>query len=98
MAAIKSASAGLVLPRPVTFVTGNAKKLEEVRAILGQSIPFQSLKLDCNSAHSVIFLLAFFFLFLSFMLFVCYFVVPELQGEPEDISKEKARLAAIQVL
>jgi hypothetical protein len=24
--------------------------------------------------------------------------VPELQGEPEDISKEKARLAAIEVL
>ena len=24
--------------------------------------------------------------------------MPELQGEPEDISKEKARLAAIQVL
>ncbi|RWW07950.1 hypothetical protein GW17_00028643 [Ensete ventricosum] len=37
-----------VLPRPVTFVTGNAKKLEEVRAILGPSIPFQSLKLDRN--------------------------------------------------
>ncbi|WJX10889.1 hypothetical protein P8452_01559 [Trifolium repens] len=69
MAAIKSVASGLVLPRPVTFVTGNAKKLEEVRAILGQSIPFQSLKLD----------------------------LPELQGEPEDISKEKARLAAIQV-
>jgi inosine/xanthosine triphosphate pyrophosphatase family protein len=30
----------------VTFVTGNAKKLEEVRAILGSSIPFQSVKLD----------------------------------------------------
>ncbi|XP_016898898.1 inosine triphosphate pyrophosphatase isoform X1 [Cucumis melo] len=60
---------GLMLPRPVTFVTGNAKKLEEVRAILGNSIPFRSLKLD----------------------------LPELQGEPEDISKEKARLAAIQV-
>ncbi|PON63788.1 Ham1-like protein [Parasponia andersonii] len=60
---------GLLLSRPVTFVTGNAKKLEEVRAILGNSIPFQSLKLD----------------------------LPELQGEPEDISKEKARLAAIQV-
>ncbi|KAK7855307.1 inosine triphosphate pyrophosphatase [Quercus suber] len=40
-------ASGLVLPRPVTFVTGNAKKLEEVRAILGNSIPFQSLKLDC---------------------------------------------------
>uniref|UniRef100_A0A803MN12 Inosine triphosphate pyrophosphatase n=1 Tax=Chenopodium quinoa TaxID=63459 RepID=A0A803MN12_CHEQI len=60
---------GLMLPKPVTFVTGNPKKLEEVKAILGQSIPFQSLKLD----------------------------LPELQGEPEDISKEKARLAAIQV-
>ncbi|KAJ3682431.1 hypothetical protein LUZ60_015004 [Juncus effusus] len=58
-----------VLLRPVTFVTGNAKKLEEVRAILGESIPFQSLKLD----------------------------LPELQGEPEEISKEKARLAAVQV-
>lgn len=26
------------------------------------------------------------------------FVVPELQGEPEDISREKARLASIKVL
>ncbi|KAL2326590.1 hypothetical protein Fmac_025648 [Flemingia macrophylla] len=65
MAAVR----GLVLSRPVTFVTGNAKKLEEVRAILGNSIPFQSLKLE----------------------------LPELQGEPEDISKEKARMAALQV-
>ncbi|CAJ1967937.1 unnamed protein product [Sphenostylis stenocarpa] len=64
-----AAARGLVLSRPVTFVTGNAKKLEEVRAILGNSIPFQSLKLD----------------------------LPELQGEPEDISKEKARMAALQV-
>ncbi|KAJ4851306.1 hypothetical protein Tsubulata_010185 [Turnera subulata] len=64
-----SAPARVVVARPVTFVTGNAKKLEEVRAILGTSIPFQSLKLD----------------------------LPELQGEPEDISKEKARLAAIEV-
>lgn len=53
MAAIKSAASGLVLPRPVTFVTGNAKKLEEVRAILGHSIPFQSLKLDCNITLSL---------------------------------------------
>ncbi|KAJ7979687.1 Inosine triphosphate pyrophosphatase family protein [Quillaja saponaria] len=68
-AAARAATSGLVVSRPVTFVTGNAKKLEEVRAILGQSIPFQSLKLD----------------------------LPELQGEPEEISKEKARLAAIQV-
>ncbi|KAI6694050.1 hypothetical protein NL676_021760 [Syzygium grande] len=67
MAAVKAS--GPVLSRPVTFVTGNAKKLEEVRSILGQSIPFQPLKLD----------------------------LPELQGEPEDISREKARLAAIEV-
>ncbi|KAG9137107.1 hypothetical protein Leryth_011926 [Lithospermum erythrorhizon] len=59
----------MVFRQPVTFVTGNAKKLEEVRAILGNSIPFQSLQLD----------------------------LPELQGEPQDISKEKARLAAKQV-
>lgn len=32
------------------------------------------------------------------MIFCWVFAVPELQGEPEDISKEKARLAAIQVL
>ncbi|XP_009593548.1 inosine triphosphate pyrophosphatase isoform X2 [Nicotiana tomentosiformis] len=68
-AAARTVGSGVVLPRPVTFVTGNAKKLEEVRAILGQSIPFQSLKLD----------------------------LPELQGEPEDISKEKARIAAKEV-
>ncbi|XP_051129864.1 inosine triphosphate pyrophosphatase isoform X2 [Andrographis paniculata] len=59
----------VVLSQPVTFVTGNAKKLEEVRAILGNSIPFRSIKLD----------------------------LPELQGEPEEISKEKARLAAKEV-
>ncbi|CAI9117895.1 OLC1v1019384C1 [Oldenlandia corymbosa var. corymbosa] len=69
MSSATAAMKGLVLSRPVTFVTGNAKKLEEVRAILGNSIPFQSLKLD----------------------------LPELQGEPEDISKEKARLAAKEV-
>lgn len=68
-AAARILGTGPVLSRPVTFVTGNAKKLEEVRAILGQSIPFQSLSLN----------------------------LPELQGEPEDISKEKARLAAKQV-
>ncbi|KAK1290321.1 Inosine triphosphate pyrophosphatase [Acorus calamus] len=58
-----------MLSQPVTFVTGNPKKLEEVRAILGDSIPLQSLKLD----------------------------LPELQGEPEEISKDKARMAAKEV-
>lgn len=46
-----AATRGLILSRPVTFVTGNAKKLEEVKAILGQSIPFHSLKLDCNMLY-----------------------------------------------
>ncbi|TYH55404.1 hypothetical protein ES332_D09G232900v1 [Gossypium tomentosum] len=68
--AAAAASRAVLVSRPVTFVTGNAKKLEEVKSILGQSIPFQSLKLD----------------------------LPELQGEPEEISKEKARLAAVQGL
>ncbi|KAG6423017.1 hypothetical protein SASPL_113400 [Salvia splendens] len=69
MAAAAGGSRAAVLSQPVTFVTGNAKKLEEVRSILGNSIPFRSLKLD----------------------------LPELQGEPEEISREKARLAAKEV-
>lgn len=41
----------MTLTKPVTFVTGNAKKLEEVKMILGQSIPFQSVKLDRKSRY-----------------------------------------------
>lgn len=48
----------VVLLQPVTFVTGNAKKLEEVRAILGNSIPFRSLKLDRTfQIHALLFFL-----------------------------------------
>lgn len=41
----------------ITFVTGNAKKLEEVSAILGKDFPFEvvSQKIDCklnNMIHS----------------------------------------------
>jgi hypothetical protein len=32
--------------RPVVFVTGNAKKLEEVIAIIGNSVPLISRKID----------------------------------------------------
>jgi len=54
----------------LTFVTGNAKKLEEVTAILttGSPLPFEIT----NKALDL----------------------PELQGEPDDIAKEKGRLAA----
>lgn len=54
----------------VTFVTGNAKKLEEVRAILSSGredvIELRSERLE----------------------------LPELQGEPEEVAREKARMAA----
>ena len=52
----------------ITFVTGNAKKLEEAIDILGASLPFDfvSAKLD----------------------------LPELQGEPVEVSVEKCKLAA----
>jgi len=56
----------------VTFVTGNQKKLEEVRAILGgDSLPctIVSKKID----------------------------LPELQGEPAEISAKKCELAATEV-
>jgi inosine triphosphate pyrophosphatase len=54
----------------ITFVTGNKKKLEEVKKILadGQELPFEitNQKID----------------------------LPELQGDPVEIAKEKCRLAA----
>lgn len=55
----------------ITFVTGNKKKLEEFRAIIGDQVAatFLSQKID----------------------------LPELQGEPHDIAKEKCRLAATQI-
>ena len=54
--------------RTLTFVTSNAKKLEEVRAIIANSISWnvESVSLE----------------------------LPELQGEPDDITKEKCRLAS----
>ncbi|CAM9415653.1 unnamed protein product [Ascophyllum nodosum] len=57
-------------PKPVTFVTGNANKLREVKQILGSSFPFP---LDNKKVD-----------------------LPELQGEPSEISREKCRLAASQ--
>ena len=38
----------LIMSRPITFVTGNAKKLEELRAILGKGFPreIRSEKID----------------------------------------------------
>lgn len=57
----------------LTFVTGNAKKLEEVNAILGScdNFPYRlvSKKID----------------------------LPELQGDPEEVSREKCLLAAAEV-
>uniref|UniRef100_A0A8B9E748 Inosine triphosphatase n=1 Tax=Anser cygnoides TaxID=8845 RepID=A0A8B9E748_ANSCY len=58
--------------RSVVFVTGNAKKLEEVVQILGDSSPYALVarKID----------------------------LPEYQGEPDEISVQKCREAARQVL
>ena len=57
----------------ITFVTGNKKKLEEVKLILGagEAMPFEvtNAKID----------------------------LPELQGEPFEIAKEKCRQAAKQI-
>ena len=56
----------------ITFITGNKKKLEEVVAIIGDSLPFElvSMKLD----------------------------LPELQGEPKEVSIEKCKIAAKQCI
>ena len=59
-------------PKPLTFVTGNAKKLEEVKAILAKGgCPFVVVNTKVD--------------------------LPELQGEPEEVSREKCKLAVAQV-
>ena len=40
--------------RTVTFVTSNAKKLEELQAILQGTVNVQSRKVECASAHSTL--------------------------------------------
>jgi len=58
----------------ITFVTGNKKKLEEVKRILSSSdkpLPFEITN--------------------------CKIDLPELQGDPSDIAKEKCSLAAKQI-
>jgi len=54
--------------KSLVFVTGNAKKLEEVVAILGTNFPFQVTSQDVD--------------------------LPEYQGEPDDIAREKCKAAA----
>lgn len=56
------------MSKPITFITSNAKKLEEVIAILGKEFPREIIahKLD----------------------------LPELQGEPNEISIKKCQEAA----
>lgn len=62
----------------ITFVTGNAKKLEEVKIYMAKS---------CNGDADA----------LPFILTNQKIDLPELQGEPDEISKEKCRLAAERV-
>ena len=52
----------------ITFVTGNAKKLEEFKAILGTSFPHSLVSRDVD--------------------------LPEYQGSPEEVVREKCREAA----
>lgn len=52
----------------ITFVTGNAKKLEEFRAILGSQFPHSLVSRDVD--------------------------LPEYQGSPEEVVREKCREAA----
>ena len=66
--------------RRVTFVTGNAKKLEEVVAILGLNGGEKSS--DLSGIVDII---------------SKKIDLPELQGEPDEVSREKCRLAAAQL-
>ena len=68
-AAKKPRAEGMAARRAVTFVTGNAKKLQEVQKIMGDAIPLVNQKID----------------------------LPELQGTPEEVSRQKCMLAAKEV-
>lgn len=57
--------------KTITFVTGNAKKLEEVRAILGTKFPHRIVNKKID--------------------------LPEYQGSPQEICREKAREAFRQI-
>ena len=56
------------MSKTITFVTGNAKKLEEFVAILGQSFPHRVVSNGLD--------------------------LPEYQGTPEEVCREKCREAA----
>ncbi len=71
----------------VTFVTGNKNKLAEVQAILADVLPnLKSQALDCKCSN---------YPFIHFLFW--FLLVPEYQGEPEEIAKEKVKLAAQQI-
>ena len=72
-------------PLVVTFVTGNENKLKEVRAILGADDGGGGGGAGAAGASDVA---------STFALRSQKVDLPELQGEPEDIAAEKAKLAA----
>ena len=81
------------LPRKtLVFVTGNAKKLEEVVAILGSNFPFQVLFLVVYPERALWHF--FFFKLISTQVTSQNIDLPEYQGEPDDIVKEKCKAAA----
>ena len=80
------------LPRKtLVFVTGNAKKLEEVVAILGSNFPFQVLFLVVYPERALWHF--FFFKLISTQVTSQNIDLPEYQGEPDDIVKEKCKAA-----
>mmetsp|Transcript_10610 Transcript_10610/g.12114 ORF Transcript_10610/g.12114 Transcript_10610/m.12114 type:complete len:125 (+) Transcript_10610:118-492(+) len=71
--------------RPVvTFVTGNAKKLEEVRRILGIDSEKRTVEGETKPT-------------LNFEIKNEKFDLPELQGEPIEVAAEKCKLAIEQM-
>ena len=79
------------MSRVLTFVTGNAKKLEEIKSILGTSFPFEirSVKIDLPGKKDPV---ATFHAGLIFNKILSYIL--ELQGEPDEICTIKCKEAA----
>jgi len=84
------------MAKPIVFVTGNIKKLEEVTAILGKNFPYKVCFISYKKTFAT---------YAAFQILPCVFCVmfqvinrkvdlPELQGEMDEISIKKCQEAA----
>ena len=86
----------LQMSKTITFVTGNAKKLEEFVAILGANFPYKVVSKAGNWTFSIYKKIDVDGKLVSNWVFFSV-DLPEYQGTPAEVSREKCREAARQI-